>query len=70
VERGKREILVEILSSAPITYTSDYMEVREAEVEGKKYRLLQQFAGAGRQRRALPPVVQVLKDNKWRRVVD
>jgi inosine/xanthosine triphosphate pyrophosphatase family protein len=66
----EREMLVEILSKAPVTYSSDYIEVREAEVEGKKYRLLQQFAGAGKQRRALAPVVQVLKDDKWRRVVD
>jgi inosine/xanthosine triphosphate pyrophosphatase family protein len=68
--KGKREMLVEILSKAPVTYSSDYMEVRETEIEGKRYRLLQQFAGAGKQRRALVPVVQVLKDNKWRRVVD
>jgi len=65
----EKEKLLELLAKAPVSYSSDYVEVREMEIEGKRYRLVKQFAGRGRTRRELAPVLQRLDGEHWRRVV-
>jgi len=70
VERKKRkEKLLQLLLKAPVSYSSDYLEVRETEIEGKRYRLIKQFAGRGRTRRELAPVLQSFDGKHWRRVL-
>jgi hypothetical protein len=64
----EREKLLELLLKAPVTYSSSYLTVRELEVEGRRYRLLQRFAGSGKQRRELPKVVEVLEEGGWRKL--
>ena len=64
----EREKLLELLLKAPVTYSSPYLTVRELEVEGRRYRLLQRFAGSGKQKRELPKVVEVLEESGWRRL--
>jgi hypothetical protein len=64
-----REI-AEKLKSLPVTYSSDYFEVREAEVDGERYRLVKQFAGSGKQKRQLPLRIEKLDtaQKRWVKV--
>jgi len=55
-----------LLDQAPVTKESDYLEVREIEIDGKKYRRVVQFAGRGRTRRELPAKYQVFENGKWK----
>ena len=62
-----KEEVIELLDNAEISYEGDYMEVRTLEIDGTKYRKVQQFAGRGKTRRELPPKYQVFnkESNRW-----
>jgi len=61
-----RKTLLELLLKAPVTYSSNYFEVRELQVEGRRYRLVKQFAGNGKQRRCLPLRIEAYNPMKER----
>jgi hypothetical protein len=67
-----REELLRILQNAECFHVSDYMEARRAEIDGVQYRLIKQYAGRGKIRKALPLKIEYFDEGegKWKSFVE
>jgi len=59
--------LINELEGAPVTYQSDYLTVREKEIEGRRYRLLERRVSSGRFA-TKTKLLEVFENNRWIRV--
>jgi hypothetical protein len=62
------EVEVREFENGKVTYKSDYIEVKEIEKDGKRFRLVERTAGRGKMARKLPSLIEVFEKGKWKRI--